>query len=154
MTDEPVPVEDIEPAEDIDPGESDDHEPEDGRLAATRREAAGYRKKLAESKKENERLTTLAEGLARAAVESVAAGSLSNAALLWKLSTAQPLDLLTDDGTVDSERLRSAVAEVVEALPESRRRQPSSDLGARRGSARSNGASWASFVAEGRRRRG
>lgn len=79
------------------------------------REAARYRVALRAAEAERDTLAAQVEQARRAEVERVAAASLADPTDLWRGTTVA--DVLTDDGTVDPERVGQAVTEVLTAHP-------------------------------------
>lgn len=81
----------------------------------TAREAARYRRRLREAEAERDALTSRLETMQKAEAERIAAGTVTNPAALWAAGTTLA-DVLTDDGTVDPEKVRAATVTAAERL--------------------------------------
>lgn len=90
------------------PGEGDP-------VAALRREAAAHRVKAREAEAQRDALAGRLEGLQRAEAERVSGEHLADPSDLWR--EVAVADLLSEDGELDSKRVREAAAGVARAHP-------------------------------------
>ena len=79
------------------------------------REAAKYRRRLRETEKERDALHATVEALQRAAVESVAQGTLSKPAGLWAAGV-ELADVLDEHGQPDPEKITAAARSAADSL--------------------------------------
>lgn len=79
-----------------------------GEGEGSNREAAKYRRRLREAEAERDALAERVETLQRAEVERIAGGASVKPAALWASGASLP-ELLTEDGTVDPEKVATAV---------------------------------------------
>ena len=105
-------------------------ETEDGPLAAARREAANYRRRLREVEAERDQLVAVVDGYRRGEVEALAGRSLARGDDLW-VAGVDLADLLAEDGTVDPAKVEQATAATLEQRPHWRRSFGSGDGGVR-----------------------
>lgn len=99
-------------AQDDAEGSTETDEGDEGRTGA---EAAKYRRRLREAEAERDTLAARVEALQRAEVERAAADALARPEALWAAGTELG-DLLTEDGTVDPQRVAQAAAEARDRL--------------------------------------
>ena len=88
--------------------EDQDDDADDGHGAGPGREAAKYRRRLREAETERDRLSEQVGALQRAEVERLATADDLRPAALWA-SGVELAGLLTDDGTVDAEKVSAAI---------------------------------------------
>lgn len=122
-------------------------EGEDTGESAPNREAARYRRRLRATEAERDGLRAQVESLQRAEVERVARtdGHLTRPSALWA-SGVSLADLVAQDGTVDRERVMTAVGAAVDRLGLATVRAPRPDpsQGARGGA--TSAQTWDSFL--------
>ncbi len=150
--DEPTAAEDVqetpqEVAEGAE-GEQDDHgDP----VAAARREAASYRRRLRDVEAERDRTAQALQTYQRREVEQLAerggafgAGAMNSGSDLW-LAGVQLGDLLGEDGTVDPTKTQEVIKGVLADRPHWRRAPVDIGMGPRSGGATS-GPSFADVL--------
>lgn len=112
--------------------EPDATEEESERVRALSVESKTYRQKASAARKEADAMRTVAEAYVRQAAERLIGNRLSRPGLVWELGGMSPLDLLTEDATIDTERLDAAVEVVVTKVPEARPPIHHGDLGVKK----------------------
>jgi hypothetical protein len=105
-------------------------EPEGDDIAAVRREAATYRRRLRDAEAERDALRDQVDRRDRADAERLAGQTMESPADLWT-GGVQLADLRDEDGALSSERVDEAVAGVLATRPHWRKRGPGFDGGAR-----------------------
>ena len=85
--------------------------------ATASREAAGYRRRLREVEAERDQLAARVEHLQHAEVTRLAGEHLQDPTDLWRGDDADLAGFLTDDGTVDPDRVTAAAHQVLAAHP-------------------------------------
>lgn len=114
---EAVETDETEPAQAApEPGDGDAQADEpDAQDDRQSRDAAKYRRRLRETESERDTLAAQVEALQRAAIEAQAANEAIKPAALWA-SGVQLAELLTDNGTVDTEKVMAACTTARELL--------------------------------------
>ncbi len=104
----------------------------DDALASARKEAAQYRRRLRAAEAERDQARTDLEAMQRAEVERAAGERLAQGSDLWDAGV-QLEELVSEDGSLDAEKVTAAVAAVLEARPHwaTRRVRGDIDQGAR-----------------------
>ena len=105
-------------------------EPESDDLAAVRREAAGYRRKLRDAEAERDALREQVDRRDRADAERLAAATMESGADMWTLGV-ELTQLRDEEGTLSPELVEAAVGQVLAERPHWRRRGATMDGGAR-----------------------
>jgi hypothetical protein len=118
-----ISVEPEQPSEPPPESESDD-------IAAVRREAATYRRRLRDAEAERDALREQVDRRDRVDAERLAGQTMELGADLWR-GDVQLADLRDEDGALSSDLVDEAVAGVLAARPHWRRRGPGFDGGAR-----------------------
>jgi hypothetical protein len=85
-------------------------------LAALRREAAGYRRRLREAESERDALREQVDARDRADAERLASKAMASGADLW-VAGVELASLRDEDGALDPQRVESAAAEVIKSHP-------------------------------------
>jgi len=101
-------------------------------LAKVRHEAAGYRRRLRETEQDRDRLAGNLQAMQRADVERLASanGGLARGDDLWTAGVALD-ELLTDEGTIDPDKVHAARDRVLKERPHWASPAPNFDGGAR-----------------------
>lgn len=113
------PDPDLDPESESEPDgdgdEAEDRTPPE--VAALRREAAGYRRRLRETEAERDGLLARVETVHRAEVERVAGGVLADAGDLWRDGGVDLGGLLDEAGDVDAAAVTKAARAIVKRRP-------------------------------------
>lgn len=108
------------------PTEAPEQDEGDPRVPVLRREAANYRTQLREAEGERDKLAEQVTSMRRAEVERIAGEQLADPADLWRAEVE--LDsLITEDGSLDAEKVEAAVELLVKDRPHYKR-QPVADF--------------------------
>lgn len=108
---------------------------EDAGVAAARKEAARYRRRLRDTEAEVDRLRQVVDGHNRQTVERLAADRLTDPQDLWTAGVDLE-QLVGDDGNVDPDTVAATIDEVLEGKPHWRKaRFPTFDVGQGAGNA-------------------